>query len=187
MGPPGLLGGSFAFTPTKEDIVADRFRGPRMSKNWSGIPGFTNAFTANATVGTGGSTPGAAATVIRMLGEYVITPTPGGAVSAGDAVDIGVGIAVVSSDAFTAGVLPDPLGEPGYPWLYWTHHPFFLFDGTLAEGLSLANGRFTFDIRSKRRMKAQETLVLIVEYGDVNGAPPMTYCGGQVRVLFAGL
>ena len=163
--------------------------GQRMQKDWAGMPSFENDFTADATLGVGGLSPGQSATVIRMLGEYFISSTDGGAFSAGDSAHIGVGIAVVSTDAFSAGgaSLPDPLGSADYPWLYWADHPLFVFDGTVAEGLSLATRRVTFDIRSKRKMKAVETLVLIVQYSDLTGALPLTFSGGQTRVLLAGL
>ena len=122
-----------------------------------------------------------------MIGEYVIAPT--GVISAADRVRIGVGIGIVSSDAFAAGAgsMPDPLGEPDYPWLYWMDHPFYY--STTGAPLQLSTDvegvRAKFDIRSMRKFKPRESLAFLVQYADSSGTPPMQLLQGNVRCLIA--
>jgi len=122
-----------------------------------------------------------------MLGEYSIFPTA--APAAGDEMEFCIGIGVVSSDAATVGAsaMPDPCDEPEYPWLYWASHPFG-FNGTAVE-TALASGsvRKHFDIKSMRKIKPSESLVVIGQYADIGsaGEPPMTIVVGGLRVLLA--
>lgn len=165
--------------------MADRFRTPRKEKEWACIPSFVQAMTANATFATGALAFASSATVMRMLGEYVITPTA--APGAGDQVKVTIGIGKVSTDAATAGAgsLPDPAEECEYPWLYWAEHSF-LFSGTQSErdgGAGVV--RVPFDIRSMRKFKPRESLVFIFQYTDIVGAPPLTFLGSQTRTLIA--
>ncbi len=165
--------------------MARNFPQKRMLKQWTSIPGRTDNLAADTTVGIGGFTPGEPVTVLRMLGSYTITPRL--APVAIDEVDIGIAIGVVSLDAFTAGgaSLPDPLGNPEYPWLFWVRHGFF-FATTSADPSSAAGSvRQSFDIRSMRKMKPNETLVRVVQYGNVTGNPDMMILNESVRVLVA--
>ncbi len=160
-------------------------RSQRMPKHWHPIAGGSQGFTVNATalIGTLGTfaTP---FTVIRMLGEYIIGPDA--APAAADSCRVGVGIGVVSTDAATLGAtaMPDPSGEPDFPWLYWAEHAFF-FVGTSLEDQAVAQLRHSFDVRSMRKVKPRESLVMVVEYVDVNGAPPMQVETAATRVLVA--
>ncbi len=159
--------------------------GQRMDKEWSSIPSTNSVIVASSTVLQGAVTLGTSGTVIRMIGEYTIVPTS--APAASDAVLIGVGIGVVSSDAFTAGAasVPDPSGDPEYPWLYWASHPI-VFSGTGTTGAAIAF-RHRFDVRSMRKMKPKESLAMIIQYVDIAGTPPITFLNGLVRVLIAGI
>ena len=166
--------------------MADRMRTPRCRKEWAGLPGFVLDLTGDAT-GIGGliAFAGGGFMVLRMIGEYIITPTSG--TVALDDVCITMAIGVVSSDAAAAGAasLPDPADEPEYPWLYWADHNFF-FGGTSANPGSEVSARaIKFDIRSMRKLSPRESLVWVVQY--VNGAgDPLMHIGvGQSRVLVA--
>ena len=120
-----------------------------------------------------------------MLGEYIVGPQV--APVAADAASIGVGIGVVSSDAVSAGAsaLPDPNGEADYPWLYWAQHDFF-FGSTATDPASLASSlRRPFDIKSMRKLKPRESLVAVIQYSDISGAPPLHVEFTQTRVLVA--
>ena len=112
--------------------MADRFGGRRMAKHWHVIAGVSLSFTVDVTGLGGGLALDGPWTAIRMLGEYTIGPDA--APAAGDQCTIGVGIGVVSSDAFAVGstAMPDPVGEPEYPWLYWAEHDFHFVDTSLA-------------------------------------------------------
>ena len=164
--------------------MADRVSGPRLRKSWVAIPSINLALVIDGTV-LGGSVQFAEpATVLRMLGEYVLMNT--GPLTAGDRAKVAVGIGVVSTDAFNLGAtaMPDPAGEADYPWLYWAEHQMFTpVGGTIdpnAAGMSL---RRSFDIRSMRKMKPRESLAAMVEYGDGAGTPPLQFLFSQTRVL----
>ncbi len=167
--------------------MADRFRGPRMPKHWHFMNGASLGLSADSTVlGSaglvGGGTP---FTVIRMLGGYIIGPTS--APAALDDVTIGVGIGVVSADALAAGAgsVPDPIEEPDFPWLYWRSHDFF-FAGTDPESANVsASLRVDFDIKSMRKIKPREALIVVVQYANTVGNPPLHVGVQQTRVLVA--
>ena len=158
--------------------------GPRRNKSWSSIPGGSVGLTGNATGVTGGfSTAGLQATIMRMLGEYVVMATAGA--TALDRARIAVGIGVVSSDAFALGVsaMPDPGAEPDYPWLFWAEHIIRFTTSDAGElGGSIRHG---FDIRSMRKISSRQTLAMIIEYTDEVGAPPLTFSAATTRILVA--
>ncbi len=160
----------------------------RQAKIWDGILGSVVDQTGAETVAPAGIAVTDARTVLRMIGEYVISLT--GAATLSDAAFIAVAIGIVSSDAFAAGAIPDPADEPEYPWLYWADHAFNYGTavGTGSGGSQAANGsgavRRHFDIRSMRKMKPRETLCTVVQYRDNTGAPPITTMFGVTRVLF---
>ena len=161
---------------------------PRMRKQWDSIPGVTLALTASSTTSVGAFAATQALTIMRLLGEYLICPTGGGTFVANDRASITVGIGVVSTDAFVAGAtsLPDPAGEPEYPWLYWAQHDFNLFTALAAgdwQG-ARAEHRQSFDIRSMRKMSPRQSLAFIIQYVDVSGVPPMSFEQSTTRVLF---
>ncbi len=165
-----------------------RATGHRMPKEWAGMPGIELNFTADATQLGGSIAFATPATVLRMIGEYLVSPTDGGGFVNGDRADITVAIGVVSTDAFDAAATPDPASEPEYPWLYWADHPVFIPDSTPAERDDVVGSvRRTFDIRSMRKLKPRESLCWVVQYGDLTGTPPLTVGIGQTRVLLAGV
>ena len=166
--------------------MADRHAGNRMSKQWDFIAGINMSLTADGT-SLGGALPATTFpfTVLRMLGEYTISPSA--APSTNDAVDICLAIGVVSSDAFAAGAgsVPDPASEPDYPWLYWGNHPLWFPSSSVQVSEGMGAARYRFDIRSMRKIKPRESLVVIVQYVDVVGAPPIHVGIAQARVLIA--
>ncbi len=165
-------------------MADNRFRGPRMQKHWHSIGPGSIGFTANATFLAGSLNLDGPFTVIRMLGEYIVGVDA--APTAQDAARISVGIGVVSVDATVVGstAMPDPGGEPDYPWLYWAEHPLFFVDTSLA-GEETRSLRRSFDIRSMRKMKPREALAMVIEYQDIAGTPPIQVVSAQTRVLVA--
>ncbi len=165
--------------------MARQFNAPRRQKRWDVLPGLTVDLTADGTTAGGFLSLEAPVTVMRMLGGFLITPDPGGTFVAGDLCTIGIGICVVSTDAAGTASLPDPIGEPQYPWLYWTDLDLVMH----ASGDQAANiagtVRREFDIRSMRKIKPRESLQLVVEYADTTGAPPIFVNVYQTRVLLA--
>jgi len=161
---------------------------PRMGKQWDTLLPTIFGFTANATVGGSRIDAATSLTILRMIGEYVITPT--GVIVAGDQARICMAIGIVSTDAASLGAtaLPDPGDEPDYPWLYWREHAFHFgaaASGTAGEGAQGAGGsvRESFDIRSMRRMKPRESLTWVFQYVNGVGLPPLQMFAAGPRVL----
>ena len=162
-------------------------RSQRMAKHWHFIPSLEFALTAAGTNVGGNLQLDGPFTVLRMLGSFLCTNS--GTVVAGDAVNITIGIGVVSADAIAGGAttLPDPNGEPDYPWLYWEDVAlFFRASGSpgLEEGPG-ANVLTKFDIKSMRKIKPREGLVVVLSYTDNAGTPPIQVQFNRTRVLVA--
>ncbi len=166
--------------------MADRFGGRRMKKHWHVIAGTSKSFSVDATHLGGGLALDDAWTAIRMLGEYIVSPDQ--APAAQDAASVGFGIGVVSSAAFAVGLtaVPDPIAQPDYPWLYWASHDFFFPDTSLTGASPTRSLRRSFDIRSMRKIKPQETLAFVIQYANTAGNPPLQVEVSQTRVLVAG-
>ena len=160
-------------------------RPQRMAKHWDEIGAATVAFGGSSTILTAALAFDEAWTVIRLLGEYSVGP--GVAPVAGDQVAIGVGIGVVSSDAVAAGAgsMPDPVLEPGYPWLYWADHRLSFSSTSVDPSSNSASLRRAFDVKSMRKIKPRESLVLVAEYLNIVGDPPINFLAGKTRVLVA--
>jgi len=166
-------------------------RTPKRAKRWSVMPGLSATITVAGVSGGSFLNFADPTTVIRMLGSGVITTS--GVAVAGDRCDLTVAIGVVSQDAAALGVtaLPDPRGEPAFPWLYW--ETFCLFfpapcsASTAGLGPSGATDsvRFKFDIRSMRKIRPREALITLVEYTDGSGTPPIQFEMAQTRILLA--
>ncbi len=166
-------------------------RGTRMVKQWDALAGIDLTLTASSTAIASGQLTNlvGAATIMRMLGRFLIIPNPGGAFVAGDECIVAFAIGIVSSDAFAAGSasVPDPNSEPDYPWLYWTSIPFHFATTTLDGSDIGASVRVAFDVKSMRRIKPRESLCAIAQYVDVAGTPPLALNVGATRVLLAGV
>ena len=163
--------------------MADRSRGLRQAKVWTFLGNGLASFVGNNTVSLSSVGFNNANTVLRMIGEYVILPDA--ATADEDVAEIGVGIGVVSSDAAALGdtAMPDPVDEPDFPWLYWKCH-LMVFNQTGVDPNTLAGqGRWSFDIRSMRKVKPRESLIMVVQYVDVVGAPPLQFGAARTRVL----
>ncbi len=145
----------------------------------------TAAFSGGATFALGTTSFAVPGTVLRMIGEYLITPTVD--LTAGDHAVISVGIGVVSSDAATLGAsaVPDPTAEAEFPWLYYASHPIFAEATAGDQDLGAVTVRRSFDVKSMRKLKPRETLIFVADYENINGNPPLTISVGTVRVLIA--
>jgi len=161
-------------------------RTPEREKEWVNIPGSTLQLTANGTsVFASGLNLAASSTLVRCRGEMIINRDTG-TIVAGDECRIALGLGIVSTDAFAAGAgsLPDPEDQPEYPWLWWQSIPFFFQNATAGEFLGPEGSvRRVIDTKAMRKVKSGQSLVMIAQYVDVTGAPPMNLSMGQVRVL----
>ena len=172
--------------------MADRFgRSQRKEKSWLRMIGGTAALTADSTAlvtATLFAIPAPPFTIMRMLGEYLITPTA--AVTATDEVKITVGIGLFSADAIIAGAasLSDPSGDEDYPWMYWAEHSMRFTAAASPVGLNAnvaSTLRVPFDIGSMRKVRPARDLGFVVSYSDVLGAPPITFGAAATRLLIA--
>ena len=164
-----------------------RFRKTIDFKQWSSIPGLSTTLSTDQLLGGGILGFTEPATVLRMIsggGLIMFDSTR----QLADRFDFGYAIGVVSSDAAALGVtaLPDPLGEPEYPWLYW--HPFSLrseeASTEASDFLGAAVYRMpAFDSRSMRKMKPGESLVMLLDCQGAFGAPATVVSLESVRVL----
>ncbi len=163
--------------------------GARLQKRWEGLAATTLDITVAGTYPLSGSLAiTVPTTVLRMIGEYIIAPTA--VIQSQDQIFFTVGIAVISTDAATLGAtaMPDPLGEPGFPWLYYMGHSLqwgAACSGTAGQGPQGAAGslRHSFDVKTMRKIKPRETLIMIGEYTDSAGTPPISVLTGPTRVL----
>ncbi len=102
-------------------------------------------------------------TVVRTRGEVSIRP------AVGAAADVGIvgayGLAVVSTDAFAAGVasIPQPFQDADWGgWFVWRSFSInFEFVSAIGQGLSQHNQEV--DSKAMRKVDTNETIVLIAE------------------------
>jgi len=164
--------------------MADRFtRGPRQQKRWAGLPGVNFLLNAAGTQGVASIAFTEPGTILRMIGEYTLAFNV--APTALDAAKVTLGLGIISADAFAAGTtaLPDPAGNPEWPWMYWAEHQMFAAGSAADPAGEAASVRRFFDSGSMRKVKPSENLVFIVQYSDLTGTPPIRFMQGQVRVL----
>jgi len=155
----------------------------RQEKRWDSVGGTFQPMTANGIFITNSLAFTRSGTILRCLSEYIVFPTA--APVAADDCNVGFGLAVLSSDAVALGAtaVPEPLGDPEYPWIYWASHTFSFNSATVDNGSPNMSVRKAFDVKSMRKVKPSESLVGVVQYVDGAGAPPMTWSSSQVRVL----
>ena len=157
--------------------MPDRTRGMRQRKHWHSLAPTGAAFTANATAILGSFTAagGEPFTVLRLLGQILVVPLPGGTFVEADVARLTFGIGVVSADALAVGAsaMPDPDGEPDYPWLWW-HTTVVVFAGAAPAGDEIAvNERIDIESKAMRKVGPRQSLVMVAEYVDIGGTPPM--------------
>jgi len=162
-------------------------RAPKRQKQWSQIPSIALALTADGTSLGGGNSFSEKATVLRIRGHLIIQATAGTTYVASDAVQIGFGIAKVSTDAFTAGAgsVPDPLGDEDYPWLYWGSRTW---TSQQVSVIAEAGPQYHFvdvDTKAMRIVAPKETICWVLQYADIAGTPPVDVLVGNARMLRA--
>ena len=165
--------------------MADRGRGSRMTKQWIGAIWLGNNFTADSTQIVAILADFLeAGTILRMLGELSVTPGATG-VTDNDAAQMTVGIGLVSTDAATLGstAMPDPAAELDYDWLWWYSVAIDVPNEVSFAGQT-ASARIPISSKAMRRFKPRSSLVVIGQYSDGVGIPPLSVIG-STRVLVA--
>ena len=147
-------------------------------KQWSSIPAVTNTLTGATTQQGGALSFLVSATILRIRGyvqaHFMAT------VQVGDEIQLAFGLAVVSTDAFTAGAgsMPDPFGDPEFPWLWWGQIQLESISVAASAvnngGWGLAAQRLEVDSKAMRKMKLSEFLVWINQANSPSGSPDIT-------------
>ena len=166
--------------------MAHRRRGRTVDyKAWLEHTGLGTEFASATTqIGLGGLSFTAPGTILRchysdLLVMFDATQ------QVDDSMTITMGLGIVSTDAFTVGdsAMPDPVGDIGYPWLMWDT---FALESQLAAGQQAIGAtvvRRSYDVKSMRRVKPDQTLVWVIQSGDATGAPVTIYNMRPGRVL----
>ncbi len=152
-------------------------------KQWASIPALGTAITGDGTFQGGSVAFAVPATILRCRGFVQAAFASG--VQVGDDMNINFGLGIVSTDAFAAGAgsMPDPAGEPEYPWLWWQE--VFLNSEQVEEPVSWGPGALRLDVDTKamRKVKPGESLVWVGEATQSLGAPEVNVDFGRTRVL----
>ena len=155
---------------------------PRKDKSWELLLGLGADFTADV-IATGGTlTPAEKITVMRTMGQILIAPTA--SVVATDECSIAVGIGVFPTSLSTGSQFPAPQTDLSFPWIYREDFSFY-FTAVADAGEEPRALRTKFDIKTRRIVSPGQRIVLLVQYVNVSGNPPMTASVGPVRMLFA--
>ena len=104
------------------------------------------------------------ATIVRTRGILRIYLVAASAIVSGFSGAVGIGI--ISSDAFAASAVPDPVADSDWPgWLWHTFFDVRSVTATLADGVNSVAAVFTKEIDSKamRKFGSAETLVGVTE------------------------
>ena len=154
----------------------------RQRKHWHSIAGSTVNFTASATaiLGTFTAASGDPFTVLRSIGSLLVWPTGGGTFVASDEATITFGIGKVSADAAALGfsAMPDPADEPDYDWLWWYAVQIAVTETTQVGVLIPSAERVRIESKGMRKFKPRESLVMVGQYVDIAGAPPISARAG---------
>jgi len=96
-------------------------------------------------------------TIVRMIGNIIFENSG----LAQDHALFDIGVCVVTEDALTAGATPDPEGDPGQDWYYWSHKSLHgqAVDISIDSGIAM---RDQFDIRTARRLREGYRLALVI-------------------------
>ena len=162
--------------------------GKRMAKHWHSLgSNILNATSADVTgLVANFLSDDEPFTVLRILGSWGYGPGVVNVIN--DTAALTYAIGVFSSDAVAVGgtAVPDPEDEPGYPWLYYKS---VLFEQTIAAQDSGGDPRisrfFDINVKSMRKIKPRESLAIVFQFRDINGALLVHFNAECCRVLVA--
>ena len=152
-------------------------------KQWTSIPSIEIVSSSSQTLQGASIAFAVPATILRCRGEFLASFDESKQV--GDLMIIGMGLGIISSDAFAAGAgsVPDPSGEPEYPWLWWKDFRLESFIAAGEEAIGSTVVRQEIDTKSMRKVKPGQSLAWQVQFGGVAGAPVTNVQLMQTRVL----
>ena len=153
-------------------------------KQWTSILALGTSVNTDELVQGASLAFGNSATILRIRGA--VQASFDSTNTAGDDITLTWALGMVSTDAFAAGLgsMPDPAGEPEYPWLWWG--TMFLHSeltvappggwGTLAQRLEV-------DSKAMRKVKPGQSLVWLMQATGQAGTPLTNIDFMQTRVL----
>ena len=152
-----------------------RVQGPKRLTQWGlGVgDSVRTSFTATSAALLGsGVTFGSSGTVVRQRGA--LSAFLDSYTNAGDGFHCAVGIGIVSSAAFTAGIasVPTPITEAA--WDGWMYHRFFDLHGSEAAGSTAIGGiesvDFEVDTKAMRKVSDEMTVFAALEVVELGTA-----------------
>ncbi len=152
-------------------------------EQWTLLPGIQIFLNGNATFSGASVVFNEPATILRVRGWW--SAHFDSTMQVGDELDLGIGLAILSTDAFTLGptAFPDPLGEPEYPWLFWDT---LKLDSNRAVGENAYGTTAQWreiDTKAMRKVKPGESLVVVLQSAGAAGAPNTVLEQSRMRVL----
>jgi len=161
-------------------MANQRRSGRRTDYRWSGSTfAFPAVATANLTQIIFNAT--AATTLMRSRGAVLLSLIDQ---AVGDQKVVGLGLIVVTEAAVAAGgsALPSPISVPEAEWVWHQYVP--LQSQTVTEDPSTGEGtaRIIIDSKAMRKMKPNESLVLVLDAADLAGSVSAMVTGG-IRAL----
>ena len=169
---------------------ARRFtQSPRRRKGWEEGPGgvalTTVAATSSAFLGAGILWLADGITIIRIRGRFAAFL--GNAAAIGDGYQGAVGLALVTEQAFTAGIgsVPIPIAERD--WDGWMYHMQFGVHSQTIQSSTVDGGAssaidFVVDSKAMRKTGTQEVLMAVVEVTEIGTATVNMFFDSRVLV-----
>jgi hypothetical protein len=161
------------------------YRGPTIrEKSWVGLPRSITSLSTNATFLGGVLDFIGPGTLLRFRCNDILM-TFNATQQVDDDINLTLGLGIVSTDAAALGAtaMPDPLGEPDYPWVWWGNYTLRSQLSSGVNGLGSSVIRIEADSKAMRRVKPQQSLVWIIEASGASGAPVTVVDIGETRVL----
>ena len=160
---------------------------PRRVYEWAGgtVRGANIALGGAKTFGTiapQGQEAQTALTLVRSRGNGMFFLDPG---AVGDVMEVALGLIIVSSDAFAAGVasVPGPLSDLDAEWIFHTVKE--LGPGSLAsqaEDSLVQVHHFEIDSKAQRKLKPGDVVAMVFE-GAIHAGAPTVDVSASVRTL----
>ena len=161
-------------------------RAPRRRTEWSLGPGGDDIATLDAATASASVNSVFGSGVIPLVGGLTITRIRGfvqlsleSATAAGDGYQYGLGIGIVTSDAFTVGITAIPKPFTDADWGGWLWHHIGAINAPIAGGagaVPLDNTRIEIDTKAMRKWSLNESLFLVGEFGET-GTAVITFMG----------
>ena len=152
-------------------------------KQWAVAPSGLNALSGDQTFFIGSLAFSFPATILRVRG--FVWAAMDQTKQLGDLAEVTWGLAVLSTDAVTAGVgsVPDPAGDADFPWMWWGSMQLDSFVSAAEEVWGTTAQRQEVDTKAMRKIKPNESVLMIGQIGGSVGAPVIDVAIGKMRML----